>query len=258
MKQFLLLLLVLPVMAMAASPFDGTWKAELNTAKLPDKPSVILLKKGIYECKSCVPALYISANGSDQAVTGNPYYDSIAVRIVNDHRLDTTYKMAGKIVSQSNISVAADGKTATILNESRYGAKPVTGTTRLTRVAAGPDGAHAYSGSWRTTAYEDVSQNGLLMTLRLSADSLQLNDTNGMSYDARFDGKEYPIVGDPAHTTVMLKRVDARTIEETDKIAGKLESVSRMIIAADGKSLETVYDDKRRGTSTRYTWNRQK
>jgi hypothetical protein len=241
-----------------ASPFDGTWVAELSSAKLPDKPDVIVLNKGIYECKSCVPALYIKANGTDQAVIGNPNYDSIAVRMVNALRLDTTYKLGGKIVSQSNIAVAADGKTATVMSESRYGAKPVTATVKLTRVAAGAAGAHAYSGSWRTTAYEEVSKNGLSLTLRGTADGLQLNDNNGMSYDAKFDGKDYALAGDPTHTLVTLKRVDAHTIEETDKVGGKVEGVYRMTVAADGQSMTTTYSDKRRGTSLQMTLRRQK
>ena len=258
MRKFLLLLLALPAIALAASPFDGTWVADLSSAKLPDKPDVILLNKGIYECKSCVPALYIKANGTDQSVVGNPNYDSIAVRMVNDHRLDTTYKLGGKMVSQSTIAVAADGKTATIMNESRYGSKPVTATLKLTRVAAGPTGSHAYSGSWRMTAYEEVSKNGLSLTLRTTADGLQLNDNNGMSYDAKFDGKDYAIAGDPTHTVVTLKRIDERTIEETDKVAGKVEGVYRMTVAADGQSLTGNYNDKRRGTTSQMTLRKQK
>jgi hypothetical protein len=258
MKQLLLLLLVLPVLSLAASPFDGTWIAELSSAKLPEKPDVIVLNKGIYECKTCMPALYIKANGTDQSVVGNPGYDSVAVRMVNDHRLDTTYKLGGKIVSQSNIAVAADGKTATVMSESRYGAKPVTATVKLTRVAAGAAGAHAYSGSWRMTAYEEVSKNGLSLTLRGTADGLQLNDNNGMSYDAKFDGKEYAIAGDPTHTMVTLKRIDERTIEETDKVAGKVEGVYRMTVAADGQSLTGNCNDKRRGTTSQMTLRKQK
>ena len=258
MKRLLLLLLTLPTLSVAATAFDGTWVADLKSAKLPEKPDVIVLNKGVFECKTCVPALYLKANGSDQAVTGNPNYDSAAVRIVNDHRLDTTYKLAGKIVSQNNIAVSADGKTATIMSESHYGAKPVTATITLTRVAGGPAGAHAYSGSWKMSAYEEVSKNGLSLTLRGSADGLQLNDNNGMTYDAKFDGKDYPIAGDPTHTTVSLKRVDDRTIEETDKVAGKIEGVYRMTVAADGQSIATVYSDKRRGTTSQMTLRKQK
>jgi hypothetical protein len=257
MKQ-LLLLLALPVMSFAASPFDGTWVADLKSVKLPQKPEVISLNKGLYECKSCVPALYLKANGTDQAVAGNPNYDSVAVRVVNDHRLDISYKLAGKLVSMSNIAVSADGKTTTVLIDSRYGAKPVSSTFTLTRVAASVAGAHAYSGSWRTTSVEDVSKNGLSLTLRATADGLQLNDNNGMSYDAKFDGKDYPLTGDPTHTMIALKRVDERTIEETDKVAGKVEGINRMSVAADGQSITSAFNDKRRATTSQVTLRKQK
>ena len=48
--------LLLPAMAMAQSPFGGTWKIDPNTAKLPEKPDVYLLQNGMYHCKTCVPA----------------------------------------------------------------------------------------------------------------------------------------------------------------------------------------------------------
>ena len=55
-----------------------------------------------------------------------------------------------------------------------------------------------------------------------------------------------------------LKRVDDRTIEETDKVAGKIEGVYRMTVAADGQSIATVYSDKRRGTTSQMTLRKQK
>jgi hypothetical protein len=258
MNRLLLLLLAVPALSLAASPFDGTWVAELKSAKLPEKPLVVVVDKGVYECKTCVPTLYLKANGSDQAVVGNPNYDTAAVRIINDRRLDTTYKLGGKIVSQNNIAVSADGKTATVMNDSRYGAKPVTSTVTYTRVAAGPAGSHAYSGSWRMSAYEEVSKNGMSVSFHSTADGLQMNDNNGMTYDAKFDGKDYPVAGDPTHTTVALKRIDERTVEETDKIAGKVEGVARMTVASDGQTMTSAYSDKRRGANSQITLRKQK
>jgi hypothetical protein len=50
----LLASLLIPAMAMAQSPFDGTWKVDLKTAKFPEKPDVYLLQHGMYHCKTCV------------------------------------------------------------------------------------------------------------------------------------------------------------------------------------------------------------
>jgi hypothetical protein len=51
---------------------------------------------------------------------------------------------------------------------------------------------------------------------RDTADGLKMSDPNGNSYDAKFDGKDDPIQGDPGHTMVSLKRIGNDTIEETD------------------------------------------
>jgi hypothetical protein len=44
--------LLMPAVAMAQSVFDGTWKADMNTAKFPEKPDVYLLQNGMYKCKT--------------------------------------------------------------------------------------------------------------------------------------------------------------------------------------------------------------
>jgi hypothetical protein len=42
---------------------------------------------------------------------------------------------------------------------------------------------------------------------------------------------------------VSVKQVDARTIEETDKNAGKAVKVARWTVDADGKTLHVQFDD---------------
>ena len=55
MKKLLFVLLLIPVLGWAQSPFDGTWKIDLGKSKLPKKPDEYLLKDGMYECKTCKP-----------------------------------------------------------------------------------------------------------------------------------------------------------------------------------------------------------
>ena len=43
--------------AFAASPFDGTWRLDLKSARLPQKPSKYLITSGLYSCFSCVPPI---------------------------------------------------------------------------------------------------------------------------------------------------------------------------------------------------------
>ena len=47
--------LLMPVLAMAQSAFDGTWKVNMNKVEFPKKPDMFLLQNGMYDCKTCTP-----------------------------------------------------------------------------------------------------------------------------------------------------------------------------------------------------------
>jgi len=51
-----------------------------------------------------------------------------------------------------------------------------------------------------------------------------------------FDGKDYPVIGDPARDVVAWTRIDAHTLEATNKKDGKITTRQKRVIAADGKS----------------------
>jgi hypothetical protein len=51
-----------------------------------------------------------------------------------------------------------------------------------------------------------------------------------------FDGKDYPVKGDPATDTVSLKRIDANTFEVVTKKGGKEVERVRVAISKDGKT----------------------
>ena len=249
MKKLFLFVLLVPILSLAQTPFDGTWVTKLDTARFPTKPDVYSLKDGMYDCLTCVPKVSVKADGTDQKVTGHPYYDSVAARVVNASTVEIINKKAGKPIFTSTETVSADGNTLTdkFMDESED--KPVTGEAISTRVDKGPAGSHAISGSWRTQKVNDVSNNGLTNIYQSTADGLKWSDPNGASYDAKFDGKYYPIEGDPGHTMVSLKRINANTIVETDKRDGKIVGVSHMTVSADGKTMDVRYESKLYGTT---------
>ena len=109
MKRIVLVaLLLLPTVAAAQSPFDGTWKADLSSAKFAEKPETILLKSGRYVCSTCVPAIDVTADGTDQKV-GAPYFDTLAVKVVDARTVQFVYKKDGKVVQEMTSTLAADG-----------------------------------------------------------------------------------------------------------------------------------------------------
>jgi len=55
-------------------------------------------------------------------------------------------------------------------------------------------------------------------------------------YQAKFDGKDAPIKGNPNADMVSLKRIDDHTLETTFKKDGKVMTVGKTVVSKDGKT----------------------
>jgi hypothetical protein len=257
MKKFILagflIASFMPAAAMAQSNFDGTWKFDLKTAQFPTKPDVFLLQDGSYECKTCIPPIKVKADGQDHAVTGHPSYDMVNIKVINDRTMEETDKKGGKTVSVGTATVSADGKTITFefTDTSNPSGGPVTGKATESRVAAGPAGSHAISGSWKMEKMDSLSDNALTITLKVEGDTLHMSSPAGQSYVAKLDGTDAPFKGDPGVTSVSVKWIDKTTIEETDKRDGKPIAVARMTVTADGKTMDLTNHDLMTDTTTK-------
>jgi len=252
MKKLLTLLCFAPSLVLAGTAFDGTWKTKENSVKVSGPPDAYEISQGMYRCTSCVPQIIVKADGTDQKVSGHDYFDSIAIKIVNDHAVETTRKKGGKIMGTDAVSVSADGKTLTEKWVDYTGAQPAKGTTDSKRLTAGLAGSHAISGTWQQNQFSGGSDSLVTVKYESTADGLKMV-WNGQSYDAKFDGKEYPTKNDPGNTMVSLKRVDANTIEETDRRGGKVTDIIRTVVSADGKSVSVEDVDQVHNTKMTYT-----
>ena len=250
-----LMLVLAPALMLAQNGFDGTWKVDLNSAQFPKKPDVYLLQNGTYECKTCVPPVKIKADGTDQTVTGHPYYDTAAIKVISDHQIEETDKKNGKTVTTSKTTVSPDGNTLTFeySDSSNSNAEPVTGKGEETRVAKGPAGSSAISGSWRISKFDTVSDNGTTFTYKVNGNELTMTAPTGQSYTAKLDGTNAPYKGDPGTDGVSVKMMGKNTLVETDKRGDKVISVSKMTLAPDGKTAKLVFEDKLHGTTTQAT-----
>jgi hypothetical protein len=255
----LLVALLMPAVAIAQSAFDGTWKGDLSKSQMPKKPDVYLLQDGMYHCKTCVPPVDVKADGQDHKVTGHPYYDTISIKVVDDRTVEETEKKDGKIVTTSSMMVSPDGKTAhfEFTDSSATNADPVTGKGEMMRVAKGPAGSHATSGSWRASKMESMSDNGLTVTFKVEGDSLTMTTPTGQSYTAKLDGTDAPYKGDPGTSSVSVTRIGKSMIEETDKRDGKVISIARMTVSPDGKTMTIAVNDKLHGTTMQFVANKQ-
>jgi hypothetical protein len=185
----------------------------------------------------------VKVDGHDQPVAGNPYYDTIAITVVDDRSIAKTAKKGGKVVMYTKETVSADGagktEVQTLLD---MAPKPMELTLKSSRVSAGPPGTHAVSGTWQITEM-DVSNHAEDTTFKVNSGALSMTDGMGRSFTAKFDGTQAPYQGSDEFDHVSLQLVDPRTIEESGLKNGKVVKISRWTLAPDGQTLHARFDD---------------
>lgn len=122
-------------------------------------------------------------------------------------------------IASSQVSDRLAGTWRLNVAQSRYetGAPPKSQTTTL----------HAMDGG----LHEVVE--------RVNADGT----TTSWEVMAKYDGRDYPVKGDPSRDTVAMTRVDQNTVDIVNKKAGAVVSRMRILVAADGRSRTNTVTD---------------
>jgi hypothetical protein len=252
--RLLFLALLLPAAALAGSGFDGTWTTNMASWKTTGKPIVLLLAGGEYTCSSCNPPYTVKADGTEHKVTGQAYFDTAIVSVTGPNSAEIVLKQGGKEIVRFSDTVSADG-TLTSKVTNHMGAETATDELTAKRVAPAPAGSHPLSGSW--VEQQHVAGDLRPVQYRRTTEGFQMH-WNGQSYDAKFDSKEYPVVGDPGKTTVSLRKIDDVTVEETDHRHGKVVDEIRLALAKDGNSIAVIDKDIANGQTFTYTLEKQR
>jgi hypothetical protein len=230
--------------ALAQARFSGTWKIDVSSIPVDRANLVWLLQNGRYRCESCIPPINVRADGKDQPTPGHQY-DSISVQILNSRAVRLIEKKDGRIVSNELFVVSADGNSVT----DRFGNWIVTSS----RVAPGPAGAHALSGTWRTVRRGSASDRGLLISITLRRYTITMSRLTGQSYTAQLDGTRAPYKGEPGISSVSVRSLTASALEEIDYLGGRAVTSTRMTLSPDGKSMQIAERDLRSSTITHFT-----
>jgi hypothetical protein len=83
-----------------------------------------------------------------------------------------------------------------------------------------------------TVVYEAAGDN-----VKVTVDGTGSDGTPAHNeWTGKFDGKDYPVTGDPSSDARSYKVVDERTMELTVKKDGKVTTTGRITVSADGKS----------------------
>ena len=256
MKTALSVLLLLPGAALAGSDFDGTWKTRLDSMKVSGTPDTFQVAGGTYLCSSCTPIIQVPADGAPHPVSGHPYYDSVAVQVISPTSVEIIDRKLGHEVYDMTYVVSPDGATLTAKLSDKSGAQVAMLTFTARRVAAPPAGAHAVSGSWQPDQLSAANDAVRTISYRMTPEDFSMQ-WNGQSYSAKFDGNQYPVAGDPAHTTVTVRKIDEHTVEETDRREGQVTDEIRMAAAPDGRTMVVTDQDMQHGQTTTMTLEKQ-
>jgi hypothetical protein len=84
-----------------------------------------------------------------------------------------------------------------------------------------------------TVTYEETADG-----IRRSGETIAADGSKtSFEYTAKYDGKEYPVKGSDLFDTIVLKRVNDRTVEATLKKSGKDVSHARRVVSKEGKTM---------------------
>ena len=130
----------------------------------------------------------------------------------------------------------------------------------------------AIIGAWKLNEAKSKipagSGKNLIGVYAAAGDSVKVTvdgvDANGKpthnEWTGKFDGKDYPITGDPAADAREYTRVDDHTLTFTNKKGGKITLTGRIVVAADGKSrtvTTTATDAKGNKTDSTLVYDKQ-
>lgn len=238
------------VPAIAASPFDGTWKVDFKSATFDQKPDIMVLQDGTFDCQTCTPPYKLAADGKIHKVEGRDYADAMKIEVVDANTVKTVSYKGGKMYAEQVRKVSADGAMMTSDWRNSYAAdgKMRSGTTVLKRTGPGPAGAHAMSGSWvpEVTDATKMDADAGIFSIAIADETVNYKSKSGESYSAKLGGPAVAVLGDRAGQTVSTRRISDTVIEETNYIKGVATSVNTITLL-DPSTVKVSSKDLRAG-----------
>lgn len=226
--------LIAGTLSAADDPFCGKWKLDQGKSKIAGEQMKIEdLGDNKYKFTFGNESDTVAADGTDQPV----HYGRTTSITKED---PTTWKMVikkdGKVIDSMTHLLSDDGNTQTIKGTN---SKPDGTTSDYEVVDKRVGSGSGFAGTWESTEVkinspdewriEPYGARGLTFATPAYHDTLSMN----------FDGKDYTEKGPnvPHGSTSSGKRVDANTLEITDKIEGRMMDHSRFEVSPDGKTL---------------------
>lgn len=218
----------------ADTSFVGKWK--LN----PEKSKLTGLKRTIEDAGGGKLKFSFGDDSQTIAIDGKEYPNKFggtwSVKKEGPNTWKSVRARDGQVMSNSVWTVSEDGKELTVTTEgTRADGSTFKNVTKSKRTA----GSAGLIGTWEST---DLKMDSTVPweIAAFEGDGLSFITPSAKArLDLKFDGKDYAAKGPrvPEGATVSGKRIDARTIEVSRKLKGKLMETERMQLSEDGKTL---------------------
>jgi hypothetical protein len=127
-------------------------------------------------------------------------------------------------------------------------------------------------GTWRLNEAKSKISPGApkntMVVIAAAGDSVKVT-VDGIAADGKpahnewtgkFDGKDYPLSGDPATDTRAYRPVNDHTLALTEKKGGKITNTGRVVVSADGKTRTVTVsgtDANGKKTSVTFVYDKQ-
>lgn len=217
----------------ANDPFVGKWKLNPSKSKITDQMKVESVGANKYAFDFGRGAETIVADGTDQP--GN-FGSTLSVTVVGPKTWKVVRKKDGRTRLTGIWKLSEDDKT---LSDALTGNQPDGSTFSLDYVYTRTAGSSGFPGTWESTS-EKVNSVFEFQIQPYEGDGLSfITPAQHKTQNMKFDGKDYPDVGPDVlpGSASSGRRVNARTLELTDMIKGKVMNTRQIKLSPDLKTL---------------------
>jgi hypothetical protein len=233
LKQFLLLLLVLPLSTArlhADNSFVGKWKLNPAKSTMHDQMKVTSAGTNRYAFDFGGGPEFIVANGTDQpGLEGS----TLAVTPQAPHVWRVVRKKNGTLQISAIWTLSPDGKSL----RDDFTGYPANGSSFTIHYIYTPIGpASGFAATWDSTSEKSGPVEIEVQPYQDKGLSF-INQAQHSTKNMTFDGKDYPVKDGDAGATSSARRLNASTLEFTEKRNGKVADTQHIQLSADGKTL---------------------
>ncbi len=218
----------------ATDSFVGRWKLDPTRSTLTDQMKVQAVGPNKYNLIfSGDNVETIVADGTDQP---GLFGSTLSVTVEAPDSWKVVRKTNGRTTIIGLWKLSADGST---LIDNFTGYRPDGSTSNLHYIYKRTAGTSGFPGTWESTT-EQVNSSFELQIQPYQDDGLSFIYPGGsMIKSMKLDDKDYPGSGPnaPVGYTSSLRRINALTLQMTDKMNGKLFDTQEIELSSDGKTL---------------------